>query len=149
MRTRIAVVGTLLGASMAGAMACGGTSGGTTVPGYTITISNLSYSPLNLDVPPGRTVNVVNRDGMPHSVTSEAASGAYVPGAVAGVSFDTGNFQGSTPATFDIPATAAEGTVIPYYCKTHLGTMNTPNGTITVRAAATPNQQGGGGGMGY
>ncbi len=149
MRTRIAVVGTLLGGALLASSACGGSSGGTTVPGYTITISNLSYSPLNLDVPPGKTVHVVNRDGMLHSVTSEATSGAYVPGAVAGISFDTGNFQGATPMTFDIPATAAEGTVIPYYCKTHLGTMNTPNGTITIRAAAPPNQQGTGGGSGY
>ena len=40
--------------------------------------------------------------------------------------------------SFTLPNGAADGTVIPYYCMVHLGTMNTPNATITVSASAQP-----------
>lgn len=98
----------------------------------TISIQNFTFSPLNLTVMPGQTVNVVNMDGsMPHSVTSEATAGAFTPGAVNGVSFDTGAFTGT--ASFVIPPNAPHGTVIPFYCTVHRQAMRTPNGTITVQ----------------
>lgn len=128
--------------------ACGGSSSGSspaptptptpTVGGpqsFQLTISGLAFSPLDLQVPAGATVTVVNKDAMQHSVTSEASPGAFTPGAVGGVQFDTGPFTGTR--TFTIPANAATGTVIPYYCTVHLGTMATPNGTLTI-AASTP-----------
>ena len=117
------------------AYGCGGSSNTTQLPaGYNITISNLSFSPLNLAVPPGATVTVINRDAMAHTVTSEASAGAYTPGGVGGVSFDTGEFTGQK--SFTIPTSAIEGTVIPYYCKVHTSTMSTPTGTITIQASA-------------
>jgi plastocyanin len=128
------------------AIGCGGSStpGATLPPGYYITISGMAFRPLNLDVPPGATVTVLNRDtSMLHSVTSQAAAGAYVPGGVGGVSFDTGAIPAGQ-ATFTVPAAAAEGTVVPYYCSTHGSMMVTPNGTITVRAAAQPEAPAGG-----
>ncbi len=122
-----------------GAVGCGGSSNspsGSNPSGYQITISNLSYSPLNLNVPPGATVNVVNNDSMAHSVTSEAAQNDFTPGTpVQGVSFDTGAFTGQK--SFTIPSSAPDGSVIPYYCSVHKGTMRTPNGTITVDSSAT------------
>jgi plastocyanin len=120
--------------------------------GFFITISGMAFSPLDLHVPPGGTVTVVNQDGIPHSVTSEASPNAFVAGSVAGVSFDTGLFTGTK--TFTIPSTAAAGTAVPYFCMNHRNTMATPNGTITIdpSAAATsgPSSGGGtgGGGMG-
>ncbi len=102
--------------------------------GYAISISNLSFSPLNLEAPPGATVTVTNNDNTPHSVTSEAAAGNFVPGAVSGVQFDTSPFVGQ--ASFMIPGNAPNGTVIPYYCRVHLSGMNTPTGTITIKVSA-------------
>ena len=97
-----------------------------------LTIQNFAYSPANLGVTPGQTVRVRNLDTMAHSVTSQSAPGQFTPGAVAGVSFDTGAFTGER--TFVIPASAPPGTLIPYYCIPHPGQMaNT--GVITVRAA--------------
>ena len=116
-----------------------GSSGGgssTTASGFFVTISGMAFSPLELAVPPGATVTVLNRDAMAHSVTSEAVAGEFKPGAVSGVSFDTKPFTGT--ATFTVPANAQDGTVIPYYCSTHLGTMATPNGTIRIAAEAQP-----------
>ena len=142
----LSVAAALGAASLA---ACGGGSSKKNLPpGYYITISSMRFSPLNLTVPPGATVTVLNDDSMEHSVTSEAAAGDYTPGAVAGVSFDTGLFVGQRG--FTISSTAPEGTVIPYYCRSHTSSMATPNGTITIHAAATPSQPpGGGGGGGY
>jgi plastocyanin len=127
--------------------ACGG-SDGTSNPnpspspspsttGFYIGISGMAFSPLELRVPPGGTVTVLNFDGIAHSVTSEATTGTYTPGAVAGISFDTGLFTAGQ-RTFTIPASAANGTVIPYYCMDHKSTMVTPNGTIRVDSTATP-----------
>jgi plastocyanin len=137
-----------LGAALA--VGCGGsssTSSGQTASGFTITIASMAFAPLGLAVPPGATVTVVNRDSMAHSVTSEAAPNAFTPGAVSGVSFDTGPFTGTR--TITIPANAPEGAVIPYYCTVHGNTMATPNGTITIHAAARPAPSPGGGGGGY
>lgn len=135
-------------AAAAMAAGCGGGSSSSGLPpGYYITISGMAFSPLNLAVPPGATVTVVNRDAEDHTVTSEATAGAFTPGAVAGVSFDTGSFVGTR--SFVIPSTAPEGTVIPYYCKNHLASMVTPNGSLTIQAGAPKGPPPGGGGGGY
>lgn len=81
-------------------------------------------------------MTVINEDPMAHSVTSEAAVGRYTPDAVSGVSFNTGAFTGEM--SFTLPNGAAGGTVIPYYCTVHSGTMNTPNATITVTPSRNP-----------
>jgi plastocyanin len=116
--------------------ACGPTQDlGSSGNNFLIRISRLTYMPQDLTVPPGATIVVLNDDSMPHSVTSEASAGAFTPGAVAGVSFDTGEFSGPGVATaFPIPSTAPDGTVVPFYCSTHKGAMLTPNGSITIRA---------------
>ena len=106
-------------------------------PGYYISISGMSFSPLNLEAPPGATITVLNRDSMAHSVTQQTAAGAFVPGAPAGTTpFDTGLFTGSK--SFALPAGLADGTVLYYYCTSHTSLMTTPNGTITIRASAPP-----------
>ena len=133
------------------ATACGGSSSpaSTLPPGYYITITNMAFSPLNLSAPAGATVTVLNRDAMTHSVTQQAAAGSFTLGAPAGATpFDTGLFTGSR--TFTLPAGLADGTVLHYYCSSHTTAMLTPNGAITISAAARP--AGGtdpGGGTGY
>jgi plastocyanin len=155
------IVQTLAMGGVALALAsCGGSSsgGGGTVsgggtPGFYITIRGMAFSPLELSVPAGQTVTVLNQDAMPHTVTSEAAAGDFTPGSVGGVQFDTGSFTGQT--SFTIPANAPNGTVIPYYCRVHTTTMATPTGTIKVDDTAQPTPApgsgggGGGGGGGY
>jgi plastocyanin len=156
MNTRLLAARSLLTVAFAAlAAACGGSSNDNSTttppvtPGYFITISNMSFSPLDLHVPPGGTVTVINKDTLVHSVTSQSAANAFTPGGVSGVSFDTGEFVGQK--TFTIPATAAEKTVIPYYCTSHKQLMVPPNGTITVDTSAgqTTPPSGGGGGGGY
>jgi plastocyanin len=119
-------------------------------PGFFITISGMSFAPLDLHVPPGGTVTVINQDAMAHSVTSEATPSAFAHAAVSGVSFDTGQFTGTR--TFTVPGAAPSGTVVPYFCTAHLGTMTTPNGAITIDpaavATAAPGSGGGGAGGG-
>jgi plastocyanin len=139
MRLTTPAVWAALSAALA---ACGGSSytspsaaPSPTPSGPTITISNLAFSPLDLHVPAGATVTVVNRDAMLHSVTSEASANAFTRGSVGGIAFDTGQFAGTR--TFSIPANAASGTVVPYYCTAHLGAMATPNGTITIDPSAS------------
>ena len=73
---------------------------------------------------------------MQHSVTSEATVGAFTLGSVAGISFDTQPFTGTV--TFTLPATAVNGTVVPYFCTVHKNTMVTPNAQITINSAAQP-----------
>ena len=121
------------------ATACGGSStpASSLPPGYSITITNMSFSPLNLAAPAGATVTVLNRDAMTHSVTQQAAAAAFTLGAPSGTTpFDTGLFTGTR--TFTLPAGLADGTVLHYYCSNHTSTMLTPNGTITIAAAAQP-----------
>ena len=108
----------------------GASTGGTTAA-PTITIQNNAYSPSNLDVSPGDTVTVINQDAVPHSVTSQSATGNFTPGAVNGVAFDTGVFAANATATFTIPASAPANTVVPYYCTVHLQGMG--QGTVTIR----------------
>jgi len=135
-KTFPAVLSTTLATALLAA--CGGYSAPANAgaPGFSITIAGSAFSPLELAVPPGATVTVVNRDGMAHSVTSEAIAGDFKPGTVAGVAFDTKPFTGT--ATFTVPASAPDGTIIPYYCSTHLGAMATPTGTIRIAAEAQP-----------
>ncbi len=132
------------------AAGCGGSSSpaapSAPATGFFITIFNMSFSPLNLHAPPGATVTVVNDDGIDHSVTSEANANAFTLGSVAGISFDTGPFIGTR--SFALPSNAPNGTVIPFFCTVHKGTMNTPNGSITIDTSATPTSMGGGGGGG-
>ncbi len=128
------------GGSVPATMPVGTTAPGATTQtsGFLITISNMSFSPLALRAPAGATVTVENKDAIPHSVTSEATSGSYTPGAPNGLTpFDTGVFS-SGQKTITVPANASPGTVIPYYCTVHRQTMNTPNGTITVDPNARP-----------
>ncbi len=120
--------------------ACGGSSSSSssrpTTPGFYIVISGMAFSPLNLHVPPGGTVTVLNDDSTAHSVTSESAPNAFTPGSVAGISFDTGPFTGNH--SFTLPADAKNGTAIPYYCTVHKSAMATPTGTITIDSTAKP-----------
>ncbi len=135
------------------AMSCGGSdapAAALPATGFFITISGMSFSPLDLHAPPGATVTVVNRDGELHSVTSEASPNAFTFGAVNGVSFDTGAFTGTR--SFTLPSNAPSGTVVPFFCTVHAGAMTTPNGSITVDASAVATGApggGGGGGGGY
>jgi plastocyanin len=96
----------------------------------TIMIQNNAFSPLDLTVAAGATVTVTNMDAVQHSVTSETAKDSFQPGAVNGVSFDTGNF-GTGTKTFTITASATSGTVVPYYCRVHTSSMT--EGTITIQ----------------
>jgi plastocyanin len=137
-KARRVLVG-LAGAALV--VACGGGGGGSGMqgggpPGFYIVISGSAFSPPALAVPPGATVTVVNRDGMAHSVTSAEAAGAFTPGTVDGVGFDTGPFTGRR--TFDVPADAVADTVVPYYCSVHKGAMATPNATIRIDPSAEP-----------
>ena len=47
--------------------------------------------------------------------------------------FDTGAFVGGE-RTISIPPDAPPGTVVPYYCAVHKGSMRTPNGEIRIVA---------------
>lgn len=108
---------------------------------FEIRIANDTFSPLDLQVPPGATVTVYNDDDQMHTVTSQDAPFDFTPGDVGDVFFDTGPFVGQR--SFTISDDAEEGTVIPYYCAVHLGAMATPNGTITINSNAPGNDAGG------
>jgi len=126
-----------LAALAAGCGSSDNSSSGGSTAGYYIAISNLTYSPLNLEAPPGATVTVLNFDApMIHSVTSEAVPGSYTHN-TGGISFDTGMITGGS-ASFTLPTSAPAGTVLNYFCTVHLATMLTPNGTITVNPSASP-----------
>jgi plastocyanin len=135
-------------------LGCGGSSSSTPpaaapAAGFVITISNMSFSPVDLRAPAGATITVINRDGEVHSVTSAASPNAFTPGSASGVAFDTGLFLGTRQ--FTLPANAPDGAVIPYFCASHTATMATPNGSITIDATAlaTAPPSGGDGGGGY
>jgi plastocyanin len=107
-----------------------GNSGSSNNNPNTITIQSFAYSPANLSVKPGATITVVNRDTDKHSVTSTTSDTSFTPGEMNGVSFDTGAFNGTT--SFTISASAAPGTVVPYFCVPHGSMMG--HGTITIVA---------------
>jgi len=96
-----------------------------------IAIQNFQYVPANVIVHPGTTITVHNLDTVAHTLTSEAATGNFTAGAVAGVSFDTGLLAPNGTATFTIPANAPVGTVIPFFCMVHTTMMG--QGQITVQ----------------
>jgi plastocyanin len=145
---RIGFKGALLASGLLVALGCG--SDNSKPSGPTISIQNLTFSPADMSVAAGTTITIVNNDSMAHTVTSEAADNDFTPGAVAGVSFDSGLIApggGGNPspppnpgpyveaatASITIPTSAPSGTVIPYFCQNHKGAMATPNGHITVR----------------
>jgi plastocyanin len=136
-RTRAGL--TVLAAASLAVTACGGSSSTSNLaPGYYITITSaMAFTPLALEAPAGATITVLNNGTMLHSVTEQAAPFQFVLGGPAGVTpFDTGLFTGTK--TFVLPATLTEGTVLNYFCTSHGPLMSTPNGTITIRAAAAP-----------
>jgi plastocyanin len=98
-----------------------------------IDISGYTFSPSELTVDPGTVITVTNSDSIPHTLTSESADDDFTPGAVNGVSFDTGTLGGHASTTFTIPGDAPSGTVIPFYCAFHTSMMSPANGHITVR----------------
>jgi plastocyanin len=100
--------------------------------GTSITISNFTFSPSDLQVKAGAVISIVNQDTAPHTVTSEAKQGDFSPGGVAGVTFDSGNIASGASGSITIPASAPPGTVIPYYCVYHLGSMK-GSAQITVK----------------
>jgi plastocyanin len=106
-----------------------GTDAGTTT--VSISISSFTFIPLHVTVAAGGSIAVHNADPFAHTVTSQATVDAFTPGAVAGISFDTGNIAGSGDATITIPANAAHGTVIPFYCKVHGSMMG--SGSVTIQ----------------
>jgi plastocyanin len=108
------------------------TDSSTAAAAQPITIQSFMFMPANLNVAAGATVTVNNLDSVPHSVTSQAAPGLFVPGAVQGVSFDTGIIPAGGSATFTVPATAPSGTVVPYFCRVHLSGMANA-GQITIQ----------------
>lgn len=122
----------LVGALAVAALLCNCGSSSPAANANTITIANYLYSPSNLSVKAGATVTVVNDDGTQHSVTSQTAFGNFVLGAVSGVQFDTTPFTNTT--TFSISASAPAGTVVPYFCTVHKGTMGMGQGQITIAA---------------
>ena len=80
-----------------------------------IAIPGFSYSPARLEVDPGATVSVVNRDAAPHSVRHAA--------------FDSGVLDQDERGSFAAPATPGE---YAYVCGVHGGSMR---GTLVVRGA--------------
>jgi plastocyanin len=145
----------LLGLAISIGAGCGGGSSSTPAAsappsGFFITISGMSFSPLDLHAPAGATITVINRDAEDHSVTSEASPNAFTPAPASGVSFDTGAFIGTRQ--FTLPPNAPNGAVVPYFCTVHKAVMVTPNGSITIDASAMASSApggGGGGGGGY
>ena len=111
-----------------------GTTGGPSGP--TITIKNYTFSPDPLMVAAGATVTVVNGDGatIVHTATSDVDAGSFVKGQVPnGFTFDTGNIQPGTSATFTIPAGLSDGTTQPYFCEQHMGMMDNPHPSIVIK----------------
>ena len=103
-------------------LACGSPAIGVLVPadtGQVITILNYEFIPQRLTVAAGSSVLIRNEDPFPHSVTSESTPGAYTPGAVSGVQFETGTIAARGTWTISIPAGVPAGTVVPYYCALH------------------------------
>jgi plastocyanin len=82
----------------------------------TIVIQGFAFHPASLNVAPGTTVTVINKDTTTHTVTSSTNPKA----------FDTGNIAPGATTTFHAPATA--GTYA-YICEIH----QYMQGSLTVR----------------
>ncbi len=106
----------------------GGTGGPGGSPGqYSIAIVDFTYNPEQLTVPAGATVTVINNGSAPHSVTSGTCRAATCTESdVNGIGFDTEILEPGASATFTIPADAASGTEVPYFCVVHPGVGTTP-----------------------
>lgn len=127
----------VLAAAAAAGWACQGEPPpAVTSPAPEITILGYLDSPERLEVPPGATVVVQNFDPVVHTVTSSSAPGTYAPGAVNGVSFDSGPIAGN--AAFTIPATAPAGTVVPYFCSIHRETTQEHGEIVVLESASAP-----------
>lgn len=124
--------GGVTGAGGGGGSAVDAGGDGSVAPTATnVLIQNFMYMPVTFTVAPGASVVVHNTDTMPHSMTSESATGNFTPGAVNGVQFDTGPIAPGSSGTFTIPANAPHGTMIPFFCTVH--TRGMQEGMITVQ----------------
>ncbi len=97
----------------AAALACGSSGRDQPLGQYVLTIQANVFTPARLEVPPGATVVVLNRDPRLHTVTSEAVAGSFTYGEVGGVGFDTGPV--AEHGAFGVPASAEPGTVVPFF----------------------------------
>lgn len=84
--------------------------------GDTITIHNFAFSPAALDVKPGTTITVVNKDSVTHTLTSTATPAA----------FNTGDINAGATMTFKAPTKAGSYS---YICTIH----TFMHGTLTVQ----------------
>jgi plastocyanin len=102
-------------------------------PTATLSIAGFAFSPADFTVDPGTVITVANDDSVAHTVTSETADNSFSPGAVSGISFNTGSIAPGGSATITIPSDATSGAVVPYYCQIHTSGMSPANGHITIR----------------
>jgi plastocyanin len=108
----------------------GGTTGGTGGGRQTIAINGFSFTPLTLDATPGEVIDVKNNDTTTHTVTSESALNAFDDNG----DFDSNDLSAGATGSITIPADAAVGSDLFWYCAIHKADMDTPNGTIHVVA---------------
>jgi plastocyanin len=119
--------GTPGGSGPGGTGGTGGPGGGGAPGEFTIDIVDFAYSPEQLTVPAGATVTVRNSGTAPHSVTSgTCVQTTCTESDLNGVGFDTGIIEPGASATFTIPADAASGTEVPYFCVVSPGVGTTP-----------------------
>ncbi len=80
-----------------------------------------------LTVLPGDNIVIQNRDGSPHTVTSQSSPGAFD---------NTGDFDVVIPARsgniLTVPETSLPGDVFYYYCRFHQDAYPNANGTLTI-----------------
>jgi hypothetical protein len=138
------------GASTTSGGTNGGTTGGTTsgnicgivLDAGMIGICNKSFLG-NVDVNIGDSIQVINGDGYPHTVTSTDVPGDFdrnhLKKAVGGWTFDTGlvgTYQsdaGKILILVPVDAGITHGAIQPFFCKQHQGMMvGNPNPIITV-----------------
>ncbi|MHB8438206.1 MAG: cupredoxin domain-containing protein [Acidimicrobiales bacterium] len=92
------------GGSSATPTTTGGGAGSGTGRSAVITIQNFAFGPSTLRVAPGTQVTVENKDGVTHTLTSDAGM------------FDTGDISANGTAHFQAPAKAGS---YPYRCNIH------------------------------
>ncbi|GEJ58109.1 hypothetical protein [Anaeromyxobacter diazotrophicus] len=101
---------------------------------YVVTVRNYQFLPADLAAPPGATVLFRNDDDYDHWLMSAAAPGQYVEAPVGGVALDL-YLPARSEQPFQLPATAAVGTVVPYFCWLVRNAMM-DQGTITIAPPA-------------